>query len=89
MSFAYISTIKLMAFVARGVTYEALIATSAAKWSAEEEARLPFATQSCWRLIELCMDVATFHVTDVLPATMAFAYISTIRMTAWHCSGHT
>jgi hypothetical protein len=51
MSFAYINTIKLMAFVARGVTYEALIAISAAKWSAEEEARLSFATQSCWRLI--------------------------------------
>ena len=30
-----------------------------------------------------------FKVTDVLPATMAFAYISTIRMCAWHGSGHT
>ena len=78
-----------MAFVARGITYEALIAISAAKWSAEEEARLSFATQSCWRLIKVLIDVATFHVTDVLPATMAFAYISTIRMCAWHGSGHT
>ena len=50
MSFAYI---KLIAFVAQRVTYEALIAISAAKWSVEEEARLPFATQSCWRLIKV------------------------------------
>ena len=53
MSFGYISTIRLMVFVAWGVTYEALIAISAAKWSAEEEARLPFAAQSCWKLIEV------------------------------------
>ena len=43
MSFGDISTIKVMAFVARGVTYEALIAISVANLS---EARLSFATKA-------------------------------------------
>ena len=89
MSFAYISTIKLKAFVARGVTYKALIATSAAKWSVERKQGCHSQPRAVGNSSRYKKVVATFQVTDVLPATMAFAYISTIRMCAWHGSGHT
>ena len=75
MSFADISIIKLMAFMARGVTYEALIAICNPELLETHRGMNRMWQQSL--------------VTDVLPATMAFAYISTIRMCAWHGSGHT
>ena len=75
MSFADISTIKSMAFVAQGVTYEAFIAIC--------NPELLETHQGMKRMWQ------QFPVIDVLPATMAFAYISTIRMCAWHGSGHT
>ena len=75
MSFAYISTIKLMAFVARWVTFEALIAFCNPELSETHRGM-----KRMWQ---------QYLVSDVLPATVEFAYISTIRMCAWHGSGHT